>query len=202
MVSLNLKVSSNSRPLPSAGPHLAALVAIVGTGTTRSTFVGDAAAGPCDRFTLALIFELLDALERQLLLKPFALSSHPKSKLVQTLAAWGALSVREGETIGVPDFLGKRAIVQVEHKLSATGKPFAAIGSVGPVLPGLPDTQPQHRPFVWMPGDGPIPSEVDELPYLYGKPLREAIEQSPEFKAWAAKLAGSPAPVADADQPF
>jgi hypothetical protein len=152
-------------------------------------------------------FELVTLAARPVLLVAYTESLAPKSNLAKMLSAWRRRPIGEAERLDLASFLGQAALVIVEQKLSATGKPYAKISGVTAPPEGLVVAAPRFRPFDYRAGDGPIPAAVDSLPYLFGQSLRARIESSPEFrgeKPDQATAAPAPAgtPPADNDTPF
>ncbi len=74
--------------------------------------------------------------------KEYTLSMHPKSKLRGDVDTWLGMSMPDKEAYQFDffDLVGKNAILQVVHKVSKVGNPYAMISAV---MPLMPDTQPK-----------------------------------------------------------
>jgi hypothetical protein len=160
-----------------------------------------------DQDEVVFNFQFVTLAGQPSLLASYTNSLDPRASLAKMLTAWSGRPVPRDTSTS--SFLGKPALVSVQHKVSNTGRPFAAIGGII----ALPDSwtvgAPEMEPFAFDVEKDDIPEAIDKLPYLFGQSLRKRIEESKEYKARAAAAAGnqapavaSPAPAADADEPF
>jgi hypothetical protein len=200
------KTTQPTRDLPPPGPQPAALIALVDLGSTLSKFTNKDGSQKMQRL-IYCVFELLGILGRPLLGKTFSLSFAPGSNLMEMLGGWRGKPIGPGEDLNLAAYLGKPALVVIQHDVSkSTNKPFACISAVTPPLAGMAVPEPAFPLVQFEIGAGPIPLEADALPWALGKAVRLHIEAAPEYQAWlrstGAAPAVNPAPAADADQPF
>jgi hypothetical protein len=178
-------------PPPPAGNHHACLVAIVDLGTHRETYPG---REPEDRHKVYLCWELVDEQapgggDNFLIARDFYLSYHEKAGLRLMLEGWGGKPYAEGEPIDLGAVLGKKCLLNVQHKESKAGNTYASIKEVTPLPKNSRVSDPQREPFQWEIGPN---ADLDELPawlpWLYGKDVPAWVKASPE---WGARTGGS-----------
>jgi hypothetical protein len=182
--------STKPRELIAPGAYAAVLTHIIDLGSREGTFQDK--TGSVEkrvRREVGVGFELTDAPGRPVIWKTYTLSFDPSSYLMKLAGSLQRRTIREGESVSLPNLLGRPALVAVVHKVSQAGKTFAAVGSVSPPLANMPPAAPQHTPLLFEIGGGAIPAAVDQLPYLYGRPVREYVEASPEYRQWLATQA-------------
>lgn len=166
--------------LPPEGNQPARLVALVDLGTHQREYQGKREW----KRKVALVWELVEAPGRPLLIRDFTLSLHENAALREWVDAWRGKSLKEGEDLDLSTLLGSAGMVHVEHATSKkSNKTFGRIKGVGsvPTLKGKPIEieEPEHEPVAWSldEDDGDPP---DWLPYLYGRPVAEHVEESRE----------------------
>jgi hypothetical protein len=69
---------------------------------------------------------------------------------------------------------------------------YANLDGIAPVPRGLVVGTPQRRPFAWEIDAAAELPDLSSFPYLFGNPLKDMIEASPEWRA----RRGLPAPAA------
>jgi hypothetical protein len=163
-----------------AGNHPATLVGLIDLGTQTKTYGGKGEAKTAHR--IAFVFELMH--EHKTNGTPFCIahevtaSLHEKSALRALLKGWRGKDIAEGEEFDLGVTLGKPCMVSVVHK-EAGERTVANVANISGIPKGLPVAAPAVEPFAYALDDGDFPDK-DWLPYLFGKSIKDTIEDSHE----------------------
>lgn len=170
---------------PPPGNHPAVCVAVVDLGTRQESYQG---GPPKPKHKLYIAWELLGVCQsgttrHHVIGQDYVLSLGEQANLRQMLDSWFAGRLKEGDEPDLTGLAGCRCLLNVAHKTTKSGKQVAAVKGVTP-LPepmkkGLP--KGQHKPLTWEIGSGEFPNP-DWLPYLFGRPVLEHIDESDEVR--------------------
>jgi hypothetical protein len=183
-------------PAAPVGVHDAVLDGLVDLGFRASTFTQDGKTETRLRHEIALVFRLWLLPGEPVLVVPCTFAFDPKSTLGRFMNGWRGRALGPNEMDLLSGYLGKAAMVSVIHRpAQKSGKPYAVVTAVMPAS-GRPVTAPR-KPTCFEIGSGPIPTEFDTWPYVYGMPMRQYIESSAEWQAKLRKtdIPGNPPPV-------
>lgn len=111
--------------------------------------------------------------------REFTLSMHEKATLRKFLESWRGkhFTDDEAKSFDITKLLGIACMISVTHKTSASGKTFAEISNVSPVMKGF--TVPnQFNPSIELNYDNFVNELFQRLPEF----IRKKIESSVEYK--------------------
>lgn len=189
---LKLKVPdpNQSFELPSEGSHPAALVAAIDLGTQENTYQGVTTVA----HKVFLAFELLGEEKEEggpfIMGRDYTFSLNEKANLREVVKALrGGKDMAPDEELELSALLGKPCIVAIEHGKTSKDVAFAKITRVTPPMKGQKSHPHTCKPVCWEIDSGEVFPNEDWLPFLYGKPLREVVERSAEWKQGGAKAA-------------
>jgi hypothetical protein len=182
-MSWNVKPSlggdGGSKELPSADTHQAALVALVDLGWRDEEYQGERYQAR----KVLLAWELIG--ERRRDGKPFVLVQDytwgerlgKTNKLRALLEAWSGKPLDDAAGFDLSGLLGKPCNLGVVIKQSKKGSEYAAIVGVQKLPKGTPPPKGTLAPFAWNMDDDLEFSPPDWLPYLYGRPVSEWVDE-------------------------
>jgi hypothetical protein len=181
------------------------LVGIFDLGTHREQYQGNDAK---EVHKIFLVWELLTAKKsgsqaNHTIGKEYTYSFHEKSAFRKMVEAWKGSKFKDGEDFDASVMLGRPCLVGVSNNQSKSDpeKTYARIETISglPKVDGKPMAIPkgQYKPIIWSIGDGPIPA-ADWIPRIFGRPLAEKVQESPE---WKSQGNGKPAPAAQEPAP-
>jgi hypothetical protein len=177
-----------------AGIHPAVLVRIINLGTHPHQY----RAKTWDDHDIYLVFELLDqfqksAPEQHLLFGArFAYKFTSKSPLRLLVEGWRGKAYSDEETFFIQQLLGRKCQVNIVTE-SKDGRTYTKLDKVLGMPKGATFPDAQLKPLLWEPKDGKI-EDLQDLPWIYGKTVKEIVEASPEWKErvrGSAKSAGN-----------
>lgn len=168
------------------GNHPGRVAAIFDVGHHAEVFNGKAK----DTQKLVIVFELSKKDSNG---KPYCMavrytfSTNEKSNFFKVVQSMLGRAFQPGEEIDVESLLGLVVLVNVVHKPSGD-KTYANVTSVSCYPEGMPQPTFQHEPILWsiqeLPGR-PFP-EQGWLPRVYGKPIKQVVEESREVCGFSA----------------
>ena len=165
--------------LPEADTHPAVVVGLIDLGKhPKRKFQSEEYE---DVHLVLLAYELADRKSDGtpfVLMQEARLSHHVKSTLYNLACKILKRKPGEGEAIDYADLIGKPCSLTVSHGTSAKGKAFARIDDVGGLGRGMVAPQPT-RTVLHSLGDNT--SQLDWLPYHFGKPVAEWVELCVEY---------------------
>jgi hypothetical protein len=179
--------------VPPAGSHAAVLVAIIDLGTQEQEYQGKKSS----KRMVQLVWELADEKHPKqnrnfTVGRDYGLSLNSKAGLRKLIEGWFAKELPEDQFFEIEKLLGSSGILTVIHKTSGAGNTYAKVEGMKPLVKGMPKPKPTLPLTVWSIGCGkPIP-ELEWIPWIVGKPIKEVIGRSPEYQ-------GKPVPGAKAD---
>lgn len=171
--------------LPPEGTHAAVLVALVELGTQHNQIDGK------DQRKILLAWELTneqDSTGKNFVVgRDYTQSLNEKAALRQLIKTWRGKDLEEdGEgnvNFDLGLLLGKPCQVTVSHYKTGSGKVVARVEAVTRPVKGLTVPPATHEPIGWELESGePIPTDY-WLPWIFGRKVKEKIEESAEWKA-------------------
>ncbi len=199
--------SGGTGEMPSEGNHPAVLVGLVDLGTHDDEYQGKKITNRKVLFCWEIPGETRSDGGPFVLVADFNMppTLSGKSKLRTMLEAWRGKPMEDKEKLDLAALLGKACLLNVGRGKSSKGSEFAKIMGISPMIRGMQAPRPFSDQFVWSPAAGPF-NPPDWMPFLYGKPVVETIEQSREWRGGAAPAGnaagGAAAEVSDDDIPF
>jgi hypothetical protein len=110
----------------------------------------------------------------------YSMSTGPRAKLP------GALTALLNKPLNVSSFEWehlhhKACLLLIEHGTSASGRKFPKIERVAPLTPGMSAPPPNHSFFSWSIGDDLNDLDAQDLPYLWGRTVRDVVGDAVDF---------------------
>ena len=189
-MSLTLSETERAERKPiEAGSHRAVLYSLVDLGTQKSNWDDKEKWQPKVRLTFELPdltdeFEVVENGKTTKVEKPLVISTEKtrslgqKSSLRQLLESWRgqAFTSAELKEFSLKNLLGKSALVNIVHKVSAQGRTYAAITAVSKLPKGMKPAKPFNEPVYYEieEGEGGAFSHLPEW-------LQEKIRAAKEF---------------------
>jgi hypothetical protein len=188
------KAGGEQTEIPSEANHPGVLVAIVDLGTHTNVYNGQSNTNR----KLYCVWELTDeqlsgTKNNQVIGTDLTLSFNKKAKIRQWMERMrGNKEYAEGEDIDYTKLLGTPCLVDVGHKANQDqSRTYAVLKGVSRLVKGMATPKAQRTPFLWLITDNkPIPKEAEEW-WLYGRPVKDWIEESPEWKERGSGKAGN-----------
>jgi len=189
-VSLTLSETERAERKPiEAGSHRAVLYSLVDLGTQKSNWDDKEKWQAKVRLTFELPdltdeFEVVENGKTTKVEKPLVVSTEKtrslgqKSSLRQLLESWRgqAFTSAELKEFSLKNLLGKSALVNIVHKVSAQGRTYAAITAVSRLPKGMKAAKPFNEPVYYEIEEG----ESGAFSYL-PEWLQEKIRAAKEF---------------------
>jgi hypothetical protein len=178
------KSGGEQTEIPSEGNHPGVLVAIVDIGTHTNVYNGQETTNRKLYCVWELTDEQLSGTNRnQVIGTDLTLSFHKKAKIREWMERIRGKDYQEGEDVDYTKALGYPCLVDVKHKENADKtRTYAVLKGVSRLMKGMAAPKAQRTQFLWLIGDGtPMPKESEEW-WLYGKSVKDWIEESAEWK--------------------
>lgn len=178
------KSETSDRELPPAGENMPAVcVALLDVGHHWKEFNGRGYW----RHMIFIVWELVDEPERPVVFKDFTLSlkispGGQQSQLREWVGKWGKV-LANNEEFDLELLAGKPCLLSVIHEKTKKDRLVAKVSNLSPARVGnrpIEVAKPEHRPLVWSLEDGKESSLPDWIPWLYGKPIQQWVEESQE----------------------
>ena len=179
-------------PIPSAGPHKATIVALIGLGTHAEQFK-DEKTGKIknvDYAKILLLWELHDEIvpgtkdRRFLLSKDYRIALGPRAALRLLMEGLRGTAYKEGEEMDVGKLLGMPCLLSVKHGQSKSNpdRTYAFVDGVMAYPKKDPKPPPHTKPYIFDIAQGDRNFAIlDDVPYLYGEPITEVMKRSREW---------------------
>jgi hypothetical protein len=183
MSSWSVKATNNTgggnSELPTADNHPAVLVGMVDLGWREEEYDGR----HYEARKVALAWEVAGETRSDgqpfILMRDFTFAATfgKRSKLRELIEGWRGRPFDDDEGFELVSLLGKPCNLNVGHKTSQKGSTYATILGVSKLSKGMQPPRPTVSPFAWNCDDG-LPFQPPEwLPYLYGRPLSEWVDE-------------------------
>lgn len=170
---------------PDPGTYPGRLVSVIDLGTHTRVFSGQAKTNRKLFLTWELCGEHDSKGDAYLVSQDFSLSLHPKANYRKFVEGWIGKGLADGQKFNIVEMIDKPCCVTISEGMSAGGKKFTEISSVGPVMRGLNVPALQREPCVFtvnsLNSSGDTIDLPDWLPRLYGRIISDEIRQSAEF---------------------
>jgi hypothetical protein len=179
---------------PPAGNQPAVLVGLIDLGTHDEEYQGNVKK----QHKLYLLWELVEAPvagqdRNHVIGNRYTLSLSPKAKLREVVKTWRGRDLADGEDFDLLKLLGRKCFLTVGHQ-SKNDKTYANVEAVAPVplVKGKPVdvADPKYKPFTFEVGRDKIEELTGRnwLPYCYGTPIPELVQQSHEWKGTGQRV--------------
>lgn len=188
--------ASRSTEAPSEGNHAGALVALIDLGTHTETYKDkNGGSKTSEVHKIFLVFELDEKAEgmkgNHVIGKECTLTTSPQSKLRQIMEAMRGKSYAEGEQMDISKAVGKSALVNIKHGVSAkTGNAYGKFEGVSPLPKGMPAFKPTYPVTVWEIGSKEPFPDHKWLPFSFlngvPAPLKLIVDASKEMREGTA----------------
>lgn len=189
--------SEFSDELPEAGYQPARLIGLIDLGTHIEEYQGASKEARKIYLLWELTAEPIKGTEfNHVMGKMYTLSYHAKSALRQMLEQRRGKVFQEGEDINLHKVLGLDFLLTISHK-EGKERSYATISAVGPPMKGqtVPPAKRSHLTYEIGTGQ-PIPNQA-WLPFIFGRSVKEMIEDSQEMKGERQKVANGNGKQAD-----
>ncbi len=170
--------------VPPAENHPAVLVGLIDLGTQRVEYANEVKW----MRKIYLIWELTacrlsGTKERNHVVgRDYTLTFGEKSKLRGLIESWFNKKFAEGQPFDLIKLLGRPCLLTIVHGTSGKGNVYAKIDSITAVPKGMTVPPAQQKALIWSIGEAePVPT-AEWVPFLYGRPVKEVIEDSQEYR--------------------
>lgn len=176
---------------PDPGTYPAMLIGVVDMGTHSRTYNGKTT----EQRKIYLAWELTAENDSKgntfVVGQDYTWSFNTKAHYRSLVEGWTGKTLVEGQAFDIRTLVGKPCVIGISEGLSAAGKKFSEISSVGPVMKGLVVPEATRQPFVFSVSSVQSPDLMPEfpgwLPRLYGRLIIDDVKASKEFQAMLAK---------------